>query len=369
MVMTNKGNATKENIRQETKKLFMEKGFQAVTMSDVCERTRLSRGGLYRYYGGTDEIFAEILSSMQFDEGRIDEGADAVEILEETLQNLCGEILEGEDSLSLAVYEYASVDQDFFVRAKQTEEARLTKLIEYGVQSGAFKSVDVEKTAELIMGYFQGLWLWARAIPVTAEAVENFAASVRKLLLPSDETEIVTKTVIIKEAATDAALPLEESKEMTETQEVAEEPVETVEPASAETAGEADAKGVIETTEDEPQTSEEETAAEGTFTSADDEPAEEDDDSVVVIEEPEEEQNQDEATEDSDGESAEEENEEDADDNEDVTEEEEIVLSNKEFDVTIKIRKSKKKKKDKKKDKKKKKKDKKKKDKGQAISE
>lgn len=366
MVMTNKGNATKENIRQETKKLFMEKGFQAVTMSDVCERTRLSRGGLYRYYGGTDEIFADILSSMQFDEGRIDEGADATEILEETLQNLCGEILEGEDSLSLAVYEYANVDQDFFVRAKQTEEARLKKLIEYGVQSGTFKSVDAEKTAELIMGYFQGLWLWARAIPVTAESVENFAASVRKLLLPDDETEIVTKTVIIKEPAAEEALSPGESEGTAETQEAEQEAAETEVPASG--TGETDAGEVTEEAEDVPQMTED-SIAEETVAAADEEPEEEDDDSVVVIEEPEEELIHDEAAEDSDGESGEEENEEDTDDDEDETEAQEIVLSNKDFDVTIKIKKSKKKKKDKKKEKKKKKKDKKKKDKGQAISE
>jgi len=31
-------------------------------MTDICEQTGLSRGGLYRYYSGTDQIFSEILS-------------------------------------------------------------------------------------------------------------------------------------------------------------------------------------------------------------------------------------------------------------------------------------------------------------------
>ena len=55
--MGKKGAKTKEAYR-----LFAEKGFKAVTMTDICEKTGLSRGGLYRYYSGTEEIFSEILS-------------------------------------------------------------------------------------------------------------------------------------------------------------------------------------------------------------------------------------------------------------------------------------------------------------------
>ena len=57
-----KGEKTKELIRQEAYRLFAEKGFKEVTMKDICVRTGLSRGGLYRHYSGTTEIFAEILS-------------------------------------------------------------------------------------------------------------------------------------------------------------------------------------------------------------------------------------------------------------------------------------------------------------------
>ena len=39
-----------------------EKGFKDVTMSDICEKSQLSRGGLYRHYSSTSEIFREIIS-------------------------------------------------------------------------------------------------------------------------------------------------------------------------------------------------------------------------------------------------------------------------------------------------------------------
>ena len=60
--MGEKGERTREKIRCKAYGLFAEKGFQAVTMTDICERTGLSRGGLYRYYSGTEQIFSEILS-------------------------------------------------------------------------------------------------------------------------------------------------------------------------------------------------------------------------------------------------------------------------------------------------------------------
>lgn len=55
--MGTKSEQTKERILQEAWKLFAKKGYQAVTMTDICEKTGLSRGGLYRYYAGTGEIF------------------------------------------------------------------------------------------------------------------------------------------------------------------------------------------------------------------------------------------------------------------------------------------------------------------------
>ena len=60
--MGRKGTETKEAIRRQAYQLFAEKGFKAVTMTDICEKTGLSRGGLYRYYSGTGQIFSEILS-------------------------------------------------------------------------------------------------------------------------------------------------------------------------------------------------------------------------------------------------------------------------------------------------------------------
>lgn len=72
--MGKKSENTKEKIRRQAYRLFAEKGFKEVTMTDICERTGLSRGGLYRYYSGTAQIFSEILSEEYVIADRIEKG-------------------------------------------------------------------------------------------------------------------------------------------------------------------------------------------------------------------------------------------------------------------------------------------------------
>ena len=48
--MGKKGEITKQFILDKAFGLFAENGFHRVTMKDICDRTDLSRGGLYRYY-------------------------------------------------------------------------------------------------------------------------------------------------------------------------------------------------------------------------------------------------------------------------------------------------------------------------------
>ena len=62
--MSLKGDKTKQEIRDKAYQLFAEKGFKEVTMKDICERTGLSRGGLYRHYESTEQIFLEIVNAF-----------------------------------------------------------------------------------------------------------------------------------------------------------------------------------------------------------------------------------------------------------------------------------------------------------------
>ena len=57
--MGKKGEDTKKLIREKAVSLFARKGFKNVTMKDICSVTGLSRGGLYRHYNSTQQIFSD----------------------------------------------------------------------------------------------------------------------------------------------------------------------------------------------------------------------------------------------------------------------------------------------------------------------
>lgn len=48
-------------ILDTARKVFVEKGFQSVTMKDIVEACEISRGGLYLYFESTDQILLEVL--------------------------------------------------------------------------------------------------------------------------------------------------------------------------------------------------------------------------------------------------------------------------------------------------------------------
>lgn len=59
--MAKKSVEKRQLILSKALELFVRKGFHAVTMSDIVEECQISRGGLYRYYSSTDDIFRELL--------------------------------------------------------------------------------------------------------------------------------------------------------------------------------------------------------------------------------------------------------------------------------------------------------------------
>lgn len=182
--MGNKGEKTKEKIRQASYLLFAQKGFKAVTMTDICERTGLSRGGLYRYYSGTEQIFSEILSEEYVIADRIERQESAKTILEDMLEAIRHEIMDKELSLSLAIYEYANLgNEEFFTNINNKAKKRWISLLNYGIETKEFKAVDTEQISDLILYYYQGLRMWSRVISFDEQAAEHYVKSVKQLLL------------------------------------------------------------------------------------------------------------------------------------------------------------------------------------------
>lgn len=181
--MGEKSEQKKKHIVDTARKVFMEKGFQGVTMKDIVEACEISRGGLYLYFESTDQIFLEVLR-MEADETddvfteRIAQGDTAADILTLFLKEQKKELLRKKDNLTVAVYEY------FFCHKEANQENMLRrqfdagvmvieKLIEAGIASGEFYCEDPKGAAANIMYVLEGMKINAQTFGITEKMVDE----------------------------------------------------------------------------------------------------------------------------------------------------------------------------------------------------
>ena len=190
--MSSKKERTRELIIEASYSLFAKYGFNRITMKDVCEATGLSRGGLSSPFPGTKEIFEEILEKInQKDEmnfqKEIEEGKSAAVILESALGLMEDEMQHPEDSLSLAMYEYAgTVDKSLMNHFNRIGEEKWTALIEYGISTGEFYAVNVEEIVNVILYVYQGVRMWSRIVTMTPETFRSITSHIRRQLIKEE---------------------------------------------------------------------------------------------------------------------------------------------------------------------------------------
>ena len=158
-------------------------------MKDVCEVTGMSRGGLYSHFSGTDKLFEAVLekitdeNSMDF-QREIEKGICAVEILEKALKCMEEEMRHPEESLSIALYEYAeTVNSDVMKRLNGNAQDRWNKLIRYGIERGEFLEVNVDEIVNVILYSYQGVRMWSRIISMKPKTIRSITNNIRKQLI------------------------------------------------------------------------------------------------------------------------------------------------------------------------------------------
>ncbi len=187
--MATKGEKTREYILDASYELFAKKGFKQVTMKDICEITSMSRGGLYSHFSSTSQLFEALLEKitkkdeMDF-QGEIEKGNSAIDILEGALVLMEDEMEHPEDSLSIAMYEYAeTVDSNVMESFNRIGEEKWSMLIRYGIENGEFQDVDVNEIVNVILFSYQGIRMWSRIIPMKPETFRYIVNHIKKQLI------------------------------------------------------------------------------------------------------------------------------------------------------------------------------------------
>jgi AcrR family transcriptional regulator len=161
--------------------LFSEKGYSAVTMKDFCEKSELSRGGLYRHFSSTRDIFTAMLdqdrenSSVEL-ERAILQGTTARQLLLFFIEGQKQEILQGKGRLSVATYEFCTAEpgqKSYLERRFVSAVNTLAKLILYGQSRGEFLNKNAEETARHIIFLLEGIKLSSAVVPLSEEMIHE----------------------------------------------------------------------------------------------------------------------------------------------------------------------------------------------------
>ncbi|MCR5607591.1 MAG: TetR/AcrR family transcriptional regulator [Lachnospiraceae bacterium] len=195
--MGEKSERKRQYILDKARAVFSEKGFKNVTMKDVVDACDISRGGLYLYFSSTAELFLAVLSQdvSEDDEEAVGAAlsgdASAGDMLALFIKEQKKEILRKKNNLTVATYEYFSVNK---VSAKEnplkikfdTSVRIVEKLVENGVDAGEFICENPLGFARNLMYVVEGLKISSNTIGVTEENIDRELMYVLEGLVPEE---------------------------------------------------------------------------------------------------------------------------------------------------------------------------------------
>lgn len=154
---------------------FTRKGYNNTTMDDIVAESGLSKGTLYWYFKGKDELFLKAIAShfMGWGEESITvleqfpTASDKLRALAQWLVDFC-KTAEGFLSLFLEFWVSSprrkEADQLWGDMLAQYKEV-IVEIIEEGIRNGEFKPVDAEQLVWALLAAYDGLAAYVMFIP------------------------------------------------------------------------------------------------------------------------------------------------------------------------------------------------------------
>jgi AcrR family transcriptional regulator len=163
--------------------VFIREGYTSVTMKDIVEECGISRGGLYKYFSSTKEIFEGILSSQKSADNSyfyesMKNKKNAVTILTEFLQQQKEELLNIGSTIRLAIYEFflSQKDNSFEGILEQyfnDAVAMISKTLSYGIERKEIMTLDTDGMARQIVILLEGLTIMALSMSVSPTLIDE----------------------------------------------------------------------------------------------------------------------------------------------------------------------------------------------------
>lgn len=195
--MGKKGDSTKLHIRSAASELFAEYGYTKVTMQDICTKSGLSKGGLYRHYEDKRQVFTDILKELQKEEAVREEfcimqGLSAAEILNGYLQHIRQDLSKDVPNINIALYEFCvenknGIGAELLSVQYQKGEEILLSLIEYGISKGEFHLSNPERVVSTILFLVEGLRMANEVMEITDKTLTDIFTQIKEMVGIKDD--------------------------------------------------------------------------------------------------------------------------------------------------------------------------------------
>jgi len=182
----------KHQIIEAATTVFARLGFNQARMVDIAEEAGLSKGTIYWYFKGKDEIISAILENMlkrevsQMDNA-LNNGLPAKENLQQFTECVVEDILRLKPLIPILFEFWALLTrrksvQQTINKFYQAYMEVITPIIQHGINRGEFRSVSAENVAIAIGSIFEGtILLWSYA-PEIVDIEEHTHSSVDLLI-------------------------------------------------------------------------------------------------------------------------------------------------------------------------------------------
>ena len=118
---------------------------------------------------------------------KIEHQLSAKEILNEVLEKYKNDMLDSQSSLSLALYEYFSIDNtgtgnELCAQYSASFNAWQT-FLEYGIKNGQFHHVDIKSVFDLIIFSYQGVRMYSKIMPIDEDIPQRIIDQIKKIIV------------------------------------------------------------------------------------------------------------------------------------------------------------------------------------------
>ena len=181
--MTAKSTEKRKYILSCAERVFIRYGFNRVTMKNIIEECKISRGGIYLYFSSVDEIFVEVVK--RHNKAKIDNIKVSIEksqnfdqLIDDFFADQKERLLNMDKSLFVAMMEFCfshkkNSDRDFYTEQFFNTKVIILEMLKFGQKSHAITAKNIDGLAESIMYKIEGLRSLAVSSGVSGELAEN----------------------------------------------------------------------------------------------------------------------------------------------------------------------------------------------------